>query len=54
METEERVGEMIATPAHGTAFDIVGQNIAGLGATEHAFELAAAIGSRLRAAKTLV
>lgn len=45
---------VIATPAHGTAFDIVGQNIAGLGATEHAFELAAAIGSRLREAKTLV
>lgn len=45
---------VIATPAHGTAFDIVGQNIASLGATEHAFELAAAIGSRLRAAKALV
>ncbi|MFP5315505.1 MAG: 4-hydroxythreonine-4-phosphate dehydrogenase PdxA [Actinomycetes bacterium] len=45
---------VIATPAHGTAFDIVGQNIAGLGATEHAFELAAAIGSRLREAKTVV
>jgi 4-hydroxy-L-threonine phosphate dehydrogenase PdxA len=52
METDERVGEMIVTPAHGTAFD--SRNIAGLGATEHAFELAAAIGSRLRAAKTLV
>lgn len=45
---------VIATPAHGTAFDIVGQNIANLGATEHAFELAAAIGARLRASKTLV
>lgn len=45
---------VIATPAHGTAFDIVGQNIANLGATEHAFELAASIGSRLRASKTLV
>jgi 4-hydroxy-L-threonine phosphate dehydrogenase PdxA len=28
----------IATPAHGTAFDIVGQGKAGMGATEHAFE----------------
>jgi 4-hydroxy-L-threonine phosphate dehydrogenase PdxA len=28
----------IATPAHGTAFDIVGQGRAGMGATEHAFE----------------
>jgi 4-hydroxythreonine-4-phosphate dehydrogenase len=45
---------VIATPAHGTAFDIVGRNIANLGATEHAFELAAAIGSRLRASKSLV
>ena len=45
---------VIATPAHGTAFDIVGKNIANLGATEHAFELAAAIGSRIRAAKVAV
>jgi 4-hydroxy-L-threonine phosphate dehydrogenase PdxA len=28
----------IATPAHGTAFDIVGLGKAGMGATEHAFE----------------
>jgi 4-hydroxy-L-threonine phosphate dehydrogenase PdxA len=36
----------IATPAHGTAFDIVGQGIANLGATEHAFDLAVAIAAR--------
>lgn len=41
---------VIATPAHGTAFDIVGQGIANLGATEHAFELAAAVGARMRRA----
>jgi 4-hydroxythreonine-4-phosphate dehydrogenase len=45
---------VIATPAHGTAFDIVGKNIANLGATEHAFELAVAVGSRIRAAKAAV
>ncbi|WGW12551.1 4-hydroxythreonine-4-phosphate dehydrogenase PdxA [Saxibacter everestensis] len=36
----------IATPAHGTAFDIVGQNKAGLGATLNAFRLAATIATR--------
>jgi len=45
---------VIATPAHGTAFDIVGKNIANLGATEHAFELAVAVGSRIRAGKAAV
>jgi 4-hydroxythreonine-4-phosphate dehydrogenase len=34
---------VIATPAHGTAFDIVGKGIAGTGATEHAFDLAVGI-----------
>lgn len=40
----------IVTPAHGTAFDIVGKNIANLGATQHAFELAMTMGSKVRAA----
>jgi 4-hydroxythreonine-4-phosphate dehydrogenase len=34
---------VIATPAHGTAFDIVGKGIAGTGATEHAFDLAVGV-----------
>ena len=29
----------VATPAHGTAFDIAGQNMANVGATRHAFDL---------------
>jgi len=37
---------VIATPAHGTAFDIVGKGIANLGATAHAFDLAVEIASR--------
>jgi 4-hydroxy-L-threonine phosphate dehydrogenase PdxA len=36
----------IATPAHGTAFDIVGKGIANTGATEHAFDLAVGIAAR--------
>lgn len=36
----------IATPAHGTAFDIVGKGIANTGATEHAFDLAVGIARR--------
>jgi len=42
----------ICTPAHGTAFDIVGQGRAGTGAIEHAFEIARSIGARRRAAAT--
>ena len=38
---------VFATPAHGTAFDIVGQGKADPGALEHAFQLAA----RLAAAR---
>jgi len=41
----------IATPAHGTAFDIVGKGIANTGATEHAFDLAVGIASRQAAAR---
>ncbi|WP_369068387.1 4-hydroxythreonine-4-phosphate dehydrogenase PdxA [Kineococcus terrestris] len=40
----------ICTPAHGTAFDIVGERKAGTGAIEHAFEIAASIGARRRGA----
>ena len=40
----------ICTPAHGTAFDIVGTRQAGTGAIEHAFEIAASVGARRRAA----
>jgi len=41
----------ICTPAHGSAFDIVGQGIANLGATQHAFDLAVSIGSQVRASR---
>ena len=34
---------VFTTPAHGTAFDIVGKGIAGTGATEHAFDLAVGV-----------
>lgn len=36
----------IATPAHGTAFDIVGTGAAHTGSTENAFDIAVAIASR--------
>ncbi|WP_432573335.1 4-hydroxythreonine-4-phosphate dehydrogenase PdxA [Kineococcus sp. SYSU DK005] len=42
----------ICTPAHGTAFDIVGQGRAGIGAMQHAFEIAVSIASQRRAAAT--
>ncbi|WP_213815722.1 4-hydroxythreonine-4-phosphate dehydrogenase PdxA [Glaciihabitans sp. dw_435] len=42
----------IATPAHGTAFDIVGKNIVNTGATEHAFDLAVSLAARKIAAGT--
>ncbi|MFC7621309.1 4-hydroxythreonine-4-phosphate dehydrogenase PdxA [Microlunatus sp. GCM10028923] len=35
----------VCTPAHGTAFDLVGTRSANLGAYQHAFELAVAIGA---------
>ena len=41
----------IATPAHGTAFDIVGKGLANTGATEHAFDLAVALTARRLAAR---
>ena len=41
---------VIATPAHGTAFNIVGKNIASPASSQNALDVAIAIGSR-RAAK---
>lgn len=40
----------ICTPAHGTAYDIAGQGIADIGASEHALLLAARIAERRKAA----
>lgn len=39
------LGVGVCTPAHGTAFDLVGTRSANLGAYQHAFELAVAIGA---------
>ena len=36
----------IATPAHGTAFDIVGKNLASVISTQNAFDLAVTMGRR--------
>ena len=41
----------ICTPAHGSAFDIVGKGLANLGATQHAFDLAVSIGAGVRAGR---
>ncbi len=40
----------IATPAHGTAYEIVGKGIAHLGPTQRAFDLAVALGRRTHTA----
>ncbi|KAI5361270.1 Putative PdxA family protein [Septoria linicola] len=37
---------IIATPAHGTAFDIVGKNVASVTSTQQAFNIAVAMASR--------
>lgn len=37
---------VIATPAHGTAFDIVGQNVAGIQSTQNAFDIAVRMSQR--------
>lgn len=39
----------VCTPAHGTAFEIVGQRLANTGAYERAFEVACRVGSRAAA-----
>ena len=36
----------IATPAHGTAFDIVGKNLASVTSTQNAFDLAVTMARR--------
>jgi 4-hydroxythreonine-4-phosphate dehydrogenase len=41
----------ICTPAHGTAYDIVGRGIANIGACKAAFLLAAKMGAKARAAR---
>jgi 4-hydroxy-L-threonine phosphate dehydrogenase PdxA len=42
---------VFTTPAHGTAFDIVGQGIANTGAIENAISLAAKMASRTRTSR---
>lgn len=37
---------VIATPAHGTAFDIVGKNVAGIQSTQNAFDIAVTMAKR--------
>lgn len=37
---------VIATPAHGTAFDIAGKNLASVVSTQNAFDVAVAMASR--------
>src|SRR5213078_466094 len=39
---------VFATPAHGTAFDIVGKGVASTGALEHAIRLAASLATSRR------
>jgi 4-hydroxythreonine-4-phosphate dehydrogenase len=36
----------VATPAHGTAFDIVGKNLAGVTSTQNAFDIAVRMAER--------
>ena len=43
---------IFTTPAHGTAFDIVGQGVASTGAIENAILLAAELASRRAAERT--
>lgn len=41
----------VCTPAHGTAFDLVGTRVASTGAYEHAFRTAVGVGMQTRAAR---
>lgn len=41
----------IATPAHGTAYNIVGQNKASLGPSQHAYDIAVNLGERVAASR---
>lgn len=42
---------VIATPAHGTAFDIVGKNVAGMQSMQNAFDIAVTMAERRLAAQ---
>ena len=42
---------IIATPAHGTAFDIVGKNMASVTSTQQAFNVAVTMASRRLASR---
>ncbi|MEV7631428.1 4-hydroxythreonine-4-phosphate dehydrogenase PdxA [Microbacterium sp. NPDC089318] len=44
----------VCTPAHGTAFDVVGTRTASTGAYEHAFRTAVGVGTQARAARRAV
>jgi 4-hydroxythreonine-4-phosphate dehydrogenase len=44
----------VATPAHGTAFDIAGQNKANVGATRQAFDLLVRMAANHRAGRETV
>jgi 4-hydroxythreonine-4-phosphate dehydrogenase len=44
----------ISTPAHGTAYGIVGQNKANLGPTQRAFDIAVQLGRRVQARRATV
>ncbi len=41
----------VCTPAHGTAFDVVGKRVASTGAYEHAFATAVGVGAQARQAR---
>lgn len=43
---------VIATPAHGTAFDIVGKNLAGIQSTQNAFDIAVVMAQRRLASES--
>ncbi len=47
------LGTVITTPAHGTAFDIVGQGVANTGALEQAVRLCARLAARAKSASNL-
>jgi len=44
----------VATPAHGTAFDIAGQNKANVGATKQAFDLLVRMANTHRASTSAI
>ena len=44
----------VCTPAHGTAFDVVGKRVANTGAYEHAFRVGVGVGAQARAARAAI